>query len=98
MQSRTRLSWLPPVAVLLLLTSPASAVVTIDWVTVANAGNSCETQSQGCFGAVSYEYRIGKFEVTNAQYVEFLTAVAAGDPNGLFSELMMTDPRGGINL
>ena len=51
-------------------TSAASAV-TIDWVTVGDPGNACDTQPQGCFGAVSYEYRIGKFEVTNAQYADF---------------------------
>jgi hypothetical protein len=31
-----------------LLTSPVAAVVTIDWVTVGDAGNACETQTQGC--------------------------------------------------
>ena len=31
-------------------------------------------------GTVAYEFRMGKTEVTNAQYMEFLNAVAASDP------------------
>ena len=78
---------------LLLVASPwlpasASAVVTIDWVTVGDPGNGCDTQSQGCFGAVAYEYRIGKYEVTNAQYTEFLNAVAGTDTNELYNTSM----------
>jgi len=60
----------------------------IDWVTVGDPGNACETQSQGCFGAVAYTYQIGKYEVTNAQYVEFLNAVADTDSNGLYDTNM----------
>ena len=48
------------------------------------------------FGAVGYDYRIGAFEVTNGQYVAFLNAVAASDPNGLYDPRMTSDPRGGI--
>jgi hypothetical protein len=58
-----------PLACAFLLGAPASAV-TIDWVGVGDAGNTCETQSQGCFGAVAYDYRVAKYEVTNAQYTE----------------------------
>lgn len=36
------------------------------------------------YGSVSYSYVISKNEVTNAQYAEFLNAVAATDPNGLY--------------
>ena len=38
-----------------------------------------------CFGAVDYAYRIAKYEVTNAQYAEFLNAKAASDPLGLYN-------------
>ena len=79
----------------LMLAFPAQALVTIVWVTVGDVGNGCDTQSQGCFGAVSYEYRIGTYEVTNAQYAEFLNAVAATDPNGLYYP-NMASPFGGI--
>jgi formylglycine-generating enzyme required for sulfatase activity len=51
------------------LIASASASVTIDWVTVGNAGNAADANG---YGAVSYNYRIGKYEVTNAQYGEFL--------------------------
>jgi formylglycine-generating enzyme required for sulfatase activity len=47
-------------------------------------------------GAVAFEYRIGTFEVTNAQYAEFLNTVAASDPRGLYNASMGSDPRGGI--
>jgi sulfatase modifying factor 1 len=69
------------------VTRVASAV-TIDWTPVGNAGNACETQTQGCFGAVGYEYLIGTYEVTNAQYTEFLNAKAASDPLGLYNTNM----------
>jgi len=72
----------------LLLALPAQAEVTIEWVTVSDAGNACETQSGGCFGAVSYAYRMGKYEVTNAHYTEFLNSVAATDTYGLYSTSM----------
>ena len=74
---------------------PASAV-TIPTVPVGNAGNAGEVQSQGTFGAVAYNYRIGTTEVTNAQYVEFLNAVAATDTYGLYSTTMGVESRGGI--
>ena len=50
----------------LLFAFPAHAVVTIEWVTVGDPGNACDTQSQGCFGTVSYEYQIGKYEVSSS--------------------------------
>ena len=83
----------------LLFALPAQAVVNIEWVTVGDPGNACDVQLQGCFGAVPYEYRIAKYEVTNAQYAEFLNAVAVTDPNALYHYGMSsTNPRyfGGI--
>ncbi len=79
---------------LVSLAGPASAV-TIDWVPVGAPGNVCDVQAQGCFGAVAYSYRISKYEVTNAQYTEFLNAVAVTDTNGLYSA-SMSGPYGGI--
>ena len=72
----------------LLLALPAHAEVDIEWVIVGDPGNLCDTQPQGCFGAVAYEYQIGKYEVTNAQYAEFLNAVAATDTKGLYNTKM----------
>ena len=39
-------------------------------------------------GAVDYAYNIGKYEVTAGQYIEFLNAVAAADPYGLYNSAM----------
>jgi len=72
----------------LLLALPAHAEVTIDWATVGDPGNACDTQSQGCFGALAYTYQIGRYEVTNAQYAEFLNAVADTDTYSLYSTSM----------
>jgi formylglycine-generating enzyme len=74
----------------LLIASSASAV-TMDWTLVGNPGNACDPQPSafgappGCFGAVEYTYSIGTYEVTNAQYAEFLNAKAASDPNELYN-------------
>jgi formylglycine-generating enzyme required for sulfatase activity len=76
--------WLSLNAALLLFV-PAASAVNIDWVTVGGAGNACDTQTNGCFGAVAQEYRVAKTEVTNAQYTEFLNAVAATDTNSLYN-------------
>lgn len=71
----------------------------IEMVTVGNPGNPTDagnTSDPGVFGAVTATFQIGKFEVTNAQYVEFLNATAVTDTNGLFHLDMETDARGGI--
>jgi formylglycine-generating enzyme required for sulfatase activity len=78
-----------------LCTSVASADVILSWSTVGNAGNAGDPNAFNR-GGVAYEYRIGRFEVTNSQYTTFLNTVAASDPNGLFNTGMGTDPRGGI--
>ena len=77
-------------AVAVVLAPAASAVVTLDWVTVDAPGNSCEMQSFGCLGQVYAAYEIGAFEVTNAQYAEFLNAVAQTDTHALYNVEMGT--------
>ena len=72
-------------ASILLPVSTLSASVTIDWVTVGNAGNAADTTG---YGAVAYEYQIGKYEVTNAQYGAFLNAAAQTDSYGLYNTSM----------
>ena len=67
-----------------LITS-TSASVTMDWVTVGNAGNAADTTG---YGAVGYNYQIGKYEVTNAQYGAFLNAAAQTDSYGLYNTNM----------
>ena len=80
----------------LLAVSTASAI-NIDTVRVGNAGNAGQVQSQGTFGGVSYDYHIGTYEVTNAQYAMFLNSVAFNDTHGLWNENMGTSTHGGIN-
>src|SRR5215468_6803146 len=82
-----RVSALLASSMLLLMASSGSAV-TMAWTPIGNPGNACDPQPQGCFGAVGYSYSIGTYEVTNAQYAEFLNAKAASDPYGLYSEYM----------
>ena len=48
------------------------------------------------FGSVANDFLIGKYEVTNTQYIEFLNAVAKTDTNGLFHPDMGTNERAGI--
>ncbi|HEX5471068.1 MAG TPA: SUMF1/EgtB/PvdO family nonheme iron enzyme [Lacipirellulaceae bacterium] len=82
-------------AVAFLLPVVACAI-TIDTVPVDNANNPTDFQSNGLFGRVTSDYRIGTTEVTNAQYVEFLNAVAASDPYSLYNTNMDFYSRGGI--
>jgi formylglycine-generating enzyme required for sulfatase activity len=48
------------------------------------------------FGSLSYSYYIGKNEITNEEYIEFLNAVATTDTNALYISNMSTDTYGGI--
>jgi hypothetical protein len=41
---------------------------------------------------VGYVYRIGKYEVTNTQNVEFLNAVTASDPSSFASAAAPATP------
>ncbi len=76
-----------------IASSGVASAVDIEMLTIGNPGNAADTTGRG---AVSYEFRAGTFEVTNAEYVEFLNAVAADDPNGLYQPVMTTSLRGGI--
>ena len=74
-------------AVLLPMTTNA---LNLEFVTVGDPGNEGDTKVMRLsgttgYGAVSETYRIGKYEVTNAQYAAFLNAVAATDTNALYN-------------
>jgi formylglycine-generating enzyme required for sulfatase activity len=84
MRTRLPLLWVPLAAAFFSFTSAASAV-TIDWVTVGDPGNPGDWYGRG---AVNYVYRISKYEVTNAQYAEFLKAVAVADTHDLYNTAM----------
>ena len=62
---------------------------------VRAAGNAADPATG--FGAVGTDYWIGVTEVTNTQYADFLNAVAATDPHGLYDVGMGSDAiNGGI--
>jgi formylglycine-generating enzyme required for sulfatase activity len=84
-------TWLLAFLCSALLASPASAV-TVEWVAVGDPGNAADTPPSNCYaascGSVSYSYYISKYEVTNAQYAEFLNAKAASDALELYHTYM----------
>jgi formylglycine-generating enzyme required for sulfatase activity len=78
---------------------PAWSEVTIEMVTVGHPGNTADLQNDDAIpgiGSVDTVFDMGRYPVTNAQYVEFLNAVAATDTNALYSPAMGTMVRGGI--
>jgi formylglycine-generating enzyme required for sulfatase activity len=89
------------IAVVLFGLARAVSAVEIDWTFVGDPGNPCWqdylTTNGGCYGAVAYPYLIGTYEITNAQYAEFLNAKAASDPLELYNTRMANYPYwGGI--
>jgi len=79
----------------MLALGAAAQAVTIEWVVVGNAGNAPDTRyATPGYGAVAYEYLIGKYEITAGQYTEFLNAVAATDTYGLYNTSMWTSDYG----
>ena len=73
-------------------------IITIEMVPVGNPGNAADTTgSPNPAGAVGYEYRIGKYEVTNAQYAA-VTQRGGGDGHEqpLPRRTWAVDARGGI--
>ncbi|MEY4243794.1 MAG: hypothetical protein RLZZ245_1379 [Verrucomicrobiota bacterium] len=70
--------------------------VRVETVHVGNPGN-VKASGYG-YGAVANEFRMGRYEVTNWEYTEFLNAVdpEGSNPAGIYSASMTTDARGGI--
>lgn len=54
-------------------------------VLVGRPGNAPDSTG---YGAVKYEYRIGRYEVSNAEYCEFLNGVASTDTHELYDSRM----------
>ncbi len=77
-----RAHWLIPLWI--LMSMPGFALAP-DWVTIGDPGNPADVTG---FGAVADNYRISRTEITNAEYVEFLNAVAADDTYGLYDPNM----------
>jgi formylglycine-generating enzyme required for sulfatase activity len=76
------------------------AAVEMEYVIVGEPNNPTEPNNiYGLpnLGSVPAVFRMGKYEVTNAQYAEFLNAKAASDPYALFDGRMEGDTmHGGI--
>ena len=85
-----------------LMPAALNAEVIIDWVTVGDPGNVADTEvmTDGTtgYGSVDHVYLIGKYEVTNSQYSEFLNTVdpAGVNPYELYNEHMAAPGYGGI--
>ncbi len=89
--SRVRVILLVTASIAFLLAAfrPAAA---IEWVAVGDQGNVADDLTS--FGAVAYDFEISKYEITNAEYADFLNAVARDDPNGLYDNGMLSLPGG----
>ena len=72
------------------LVTPAFAVVSMSWTSIGNAGNAADTTGYGAvgYGAVGYAYNIGTYEVTNAQYVDFLNFKGVSNAAGIYNATM----------
>lgn len=75
------------------IASSALPSVYPNMVLVGDINNSADSSG---YGAISYQYYIGRYEVTNNDYVEFLNAVAQTDSNGLYNSSMNSLSVGGI--
>jgi hypothetical protein len=102
----THLNWLAPTAATLLTASATLAQVDpasgIDFVSIGAAGNAAypgdgtpNNRAQGR-GGVNYEYRIGKYEVTTAQWVEFFNAAYDRPSNDRIPHLIPPSFWGGV--
>ena len=83
-------------AIVAALITSASATVTMDWVSIGDINNLADQRTGNGslgYGAVDHAYRIGKYEVTNAQYGEFLNAKGQSNTNAIYNSDM---PRFGI--
>ncbi len=71
-----------------------------DWVVIGDPGNPEDTiiarDGSSGYGSVDHVFRIAEYEVSNAQYAEFLNAVAKTDPNQLYWSAMEHQVFGGI--
>ncbi len=76
-----------------------SGDTSLQFVTVGNPGNAPDPATGGLYGAVSYTYQMGTYDVTLAQYTAFLNAVAKTDTYGLYNSAMDSDyaPMEGIS-
>ena len=72
------------VVLTLALVPAAFSAVIMDYVLVGDPGNPNDPTTG--YGGVNYSYAIEKYEVTNAQYAEFLNTKARSDPFSLYTQ------------
>jgi formylglycine-generating enzyme required for sulfatase activity len=83
-------------AVAVVCYAVVAQAVTIETVPIGNAGNAADTSG---YGAVGYNYNIGKYEVTAGQYTAFLNAKAnVSDTYGLYNSNMWNDTYSGCMI
>jgi formylglycine-generating enzyme required for sulfatase activity len=80
---------------------PSASAINIETVLIGDAGNAADgrAMSDGTsgYGNVAYQFRIGKYEITNNEYVEFLRASAtASDPHEIYELQLGNTYYGGI--
>ncbi|MCX6877972.1 MAG: formylglycine-generating enzyme family protein [Verrucomicrobia bacterium] len=80
------------------LVTPALAVVSMSWTTWTTIGNVNNLADSTGYGAVDHAYKIGTYEVTNAQYVDFLNAKGASNSSGIYNSTMGTAGTYGSNI
>lgn len=86
-------------AFLLVLAFPLHGQIDIEVVPVGNPGNPSDPLNDAIYpgiGSVDYDFYIGTYEVTNAQYAAFLNEAAASDTVGLYDRNMAITNQGGI--
>ena len=76
---------------MMVVTHRLAADVILEMTTIGEPGNLDDSTG---FGSVPYTYEISTYEVSVAQYTEFLNTVAQSDPYGLYSGAMQSGPRG----
>jgi formylglycine-generating enzyme len=74
-----------------LVCAGVQADVVIDLAYIGNPGNAADVTGRG---SVVYPYYMGTYEITVAQYTEFLNNSAQSDPYGLYSGSMASSPYG----
>jgi sulfatase modifying factor 1 len=86
-------SWNVVVAIVFMLAGAnltRATPVNYEMVRIVDAGNAADSTG---YGAVAYEYQIGKYDVTIGQYTAFLNAVDPGgtNPYSLYNSSMGTE-------
>lgn len=75
--------------IVIILHNSALGSITMDYVTIGDPNNTGYGVSPP-IGSIDYVFKMGKYEVTTAQYAEFLNAKAKTDPYGLYHSSMGT--------